>query len=370
MTTGGSSCVRVGNNHNLLPDDEWAPLIGWPLKVIGEFADRSGQHELLAFVCRSRPRWRQALFLALAHGAIDDPASFLAKAGIPYCGHVGADGVIANTIPAMSPHDIVDACFEARPMGLLGVLGKLGFQTLSADAYRHLASWHAPEHAMRYGHILQKMTVINEERIKALAVLNPVLTQPALLPFIRNEEAARELNAAVDLIAEVCSEATGDALRASARDLQGQTTISAWCESWLRRADRFPAPPFAGDAECFPLTTADQVIEAGQRFKNCLGTRYLAPAIGGSISIVEFGPGLAIALLLRLHDDHWFFLGCHAPRNKPVPEELVARVEKKVLSFSPNIHARSSSNRDQILVLQKYLIDDSLMDLDMAPFEF
>lgn len=214
------------------------------------------------------------------------------------------------------------------------------------------------------------MTEIDQARMDVLSALNPVLVQPALLSFIKTTAAAHDLNAALGLIRAVCSSATPEALRASVRDMQGGSTISAWCESWLRRADRFPPPPFLGDAECFPLTTAHQVIEAGRRFKNCLGTRYLAPAIGGNLAIVEFGPGLAIALLLRLHDEHWFFLGCHAPRNKPIAADLAAQVEKKVLSLSPMIHARASSNRAQSLLLQKYLIDDSLADLDLLPFEF
>ena len=86
--------------------------------------------------------------------------------------------------------------------------------------------------------------------------------------------------------------------------------------------------------------------------------------------IVEFGPGVAIGLLLRLHHEHWFVLGCHAPRNGPVSAQLAAAVEKKILSLSPKVHARMSLDRARTLLLQKYLIDDSLADLDLLPFEY
>lgn len=245
------------------------------------------------------------------------------------------------------------------------MLGKLVFKTLEPASYRLLARWHTCADAGRYAAALQATMVIDEARIEALAELDPLFILPASFPLIRTRESALELNAALKLIKEVCSSATDEALAASARDLQGRKTVSAWCEGWLRCADRLPPPPFKGDESCFPLITAEQIIDAGERFKNCLGSRYLAPAISGKIAIVEFGPGLAIALLLRLHDGHWLILSCHAPQNKPISPDLAVAAEQKILSFGPNIHARAPVNRARNLLLQKYLVDDSLDDFDL-----
>ena len=280
MATRASTRVEILNTHNLLPDSQWAPISGWALEAIGSLAERTGRDSLLTFACRSRPRWRQSVFMALALDLPDDGARFLSKSIGSRSNPSDDSRSVADVLPALSPAQILDACFDTRPAGLLGVLGKVGFQTLDKETYRLLASWFAlPKHASHFISALQGMTEIDQARMDVLSVLNPVLLKPALLSLTNTKAAAHQLNAAMNLIKEVCSSATDEALKASAHEMQGQTTISAWCVSWLRRADRFPPPPFVGDEECFPLTTAAQIIEAGQRFKNCLGTRYLAPGL-------------------------------------------------------------------------------------------
>lgn len=73
--------------------------------------------------------------MAMALGALDDPARFLRKSGQTRSGAIANAGLVADVLPVLSPTQILDACFDTRPAGLVRVLGKVGFGILDEDTY-------------------------------------------------------------------------------------------------------------------------------------------------------------------------------------------------------------------------------------------
>lgn len=338
-----------GWKHNVLPDNEWHPLSGWPLLVIGELAEATDRPALLLYANRAKALWRQSLFFALAAGSDEESPAF------SWSGHAETTDVtaMAETLQDRSPKEIVSASIGDIPAGL-GVLRRIGMHPLRADTYRAIHKWHREPGRDHYRcDLLQRLHSLDQERLDAISVLDRLLMVPAVIPFVQKEKDALQLNSALALIRGLCGSATDEALWVSSRELHGEKTVNAWVESWLRRADQLPVP-FDGDQECRPLRTGADLQDAGQRFKNCLGNECLAAVIGGRVSVVEYLPDPAVVLLGRLADGHWVVGSVHGPRNLPVTDDLVRRVKTKVSSFGPHIHIAAEVEPNKLGILRKY----------------
>ena len=168
--------------HNLLPDDEWLPVTGWPLKELGTLAKITDTPSLLVFANRARPRWRQALYLALAIGAFDTADVFLKRSGLDTSG-TRDDQLrrIALSLPVWTPGKILTACFDGPPRGLMSILKKFDHEPLRRESYGLLARWHQDHQRDNARcNVLQRMVTLNQGRVDAVETLDPILLTPAL----------------------------------------------------------------------------------------------------------------------------------------------------------------------------------------------
>lgn len=349
---------RRSHTQNLLPDGEWKAVSGWPLSELGAYAVEVARPSLLLFANRARPLWRQAIYVALATEALNDTAAFIRRSGVFATAAARALGEsLADLLPNFSPVEILTGCFGETPVGLMPILRKLGHHPLKRETYHLLAQWHQNPavHAHRC-RLLQHMVLIDQGRVDAVEMLDSTLLTPAVIPFLVSSRDAKGLNEAVSTIRRLCHSATDEALRESAKALQGEKTITAWVRTWLRKADRLPIP-FQGDSECRPLRTGAELEDAGKRFKNCLGNHCMTAVLSGRISVVEYLPEPAVALLARLSGEHWVVGSIHGPKNNEVSNDLSNQFQAKLMTFGPHIHAAVEVDASQLAILRNHFGD-------------
>ena len=130
-------------NHNLnryfrphaaegVPGRDWFfPLSGWLLTAIVRLEEDAPGTLLHAF--KSGGLWRNAVAVAMATGALDNPESFLLRAH----GELDDDAVqsgraqFAQAIRSMKPQQIVEASLRDVPPSLMGSLRKIGWEPLT-----------------------------------------------------------------------------------------------------------------------------------------------------------------------------------------------------------------------------------------------
>jgi hypothetical protein len=328
----------ISSSPNALTDDRWMPFGGWPLAEFGCLAEVTDTPGLLLFANRARPRWRQAVFLALAVDALNTPDLFLMRIGNNPPDDVDPLKYVAERLPLLSPLTIINGCFDEIPNGLMPVLGKLGHEPLEARTYRRIIEWLGDPTHDRRRRILQQLVTIDQSKIDVLEELDDILLAFPVVATSGTRDDAAQLNRRVAFIQRLCADATPDALRQSACALHGISLVNSWTASWLRRADQLGAPPFPADAQCQPITTAPELAGLARRFRNCLVSHYMQAFLGGRITIVEYlpEPG-ALALLARLDAGWWVTLSVHVSGNGPVETSLEQMVRHTIASKSERI---------------------------------
>jgi hypothetical protein len=117
--------------------------------------------------------------------------------------------------------------------------------------------------------------------------------------------------------------------------MRAPNALAVMLHRFLRRADRFPPPPVSGDDQLRPITTARGLIEAGRRFRNCLGTM-IGDALVGRVAFAEFTGGSqpAICELKPLSGDlGWLLADVYGERNGLVPPDVRAAAQQKCAGF-------------------------------------
>ena len=138
---------------------------------------------------------------------------------------------------------------------------------------------------------------------------------------LENRLKARELNQAVAFIRRVATKATDASIENAIRTMAPHGTLRSLISRHLSRADRFPPQPFAHatDDEIKPLDSAQSLIMAGYRFKNCL-RRNLGRVLTGAVAFAEFRH--LILELKPLSSGGWILTDVHAAKNGLVaPDE-------------------------------------------------
>jgi hypothetical protein len=356
------------SKHNLLPDGEWNSISGWPLSAIGRFANRADRPAFLMFVSQARALWRQALFLSFAIRAMEEPIEFLRRLGIESEHHQeNSFATLCDLLHLFSPAEIVSAASGVEAPGIVGTLRRLGDTPVRPETYRTLVAWHAEDDPDPRTWLLQRMVSLDQDRLDALAILDPVFWVGAALPFITSPKAAEDLNNALELVRQHCSTATTEALRKSATALSGEKTIDRWVADWLRQADNFVIP-FPEDNVLKPASSAKEVIEMGRRFGNCLGSHCLAAVISGKLSVIEYLPDPAVVILARLDHDNWLLAGTHVAKNRQVPEYLRLAIRDVVQAKCPSVRVVAEPGVAERQVLGRYLPWFDPSDMQFEPF--
>lgn len=350
---------------NRLPDGQWVAITGWPLAELGAYAHECACPSLLVFAQQARPLWRQSVYFALAVGDLRRLGTTW-EGQPPLTSDSGPDQ--EHMLALLSPTEIIARSLASKSAGIVSALRKLGHEPLDREGYSLLAEWfQEPGRHAKKLRVLENMAVLDQERIDALASLCPEFLTPSALPFITSYKAAQEMNRLLTVIRRLCGSATEEAIAESAKCLQGQLTLAGWARDWLRKADKLLAP-FPADAFCRPLVTGDELIDAGARFKNCLGDQCMTAILCGRICAVEYLKEPAIAILAKLSGSAWVVGGIHGPRNRPVRDDLASEFRARLATY-PGVYVAADYDREDAVLIGKYFGMYEPFELELIGFD-
>lgn len=281
----------------------------------------------------SAPMVRQAIFLTLAEWE-----------GFPTTGPdaPGPDVAesMAEVLRSAWAKEILAHQFGIVPDGLLAALERIGPAPMNLpQSYSRL--WAIFTDAdQRKAAALREVPEITARTIRILDALDPLLVQPATLGRLGSVPQAQDFNRAVRFIQGVCSTATDEAISAAIAQMRSADGLPRLVDRFVRRADRFPPQPVAGDHELRPLASARALIRAGREYRNCLASM-IGEALVGRVAFAEFvgTAGKAVCEFRPLSGGKgWLLVDVHAHRNGLAPSQLRAAVEEKcAVSGIPHI---------------------------------
>lgn len=309
------------------------PFEGWALDAVGVL-DRASPGFLLNMFGAS-PKWRQAVFLALAHGVLPNPQEFLLRANGEASETQQWTGVqheVAQALMLMSPKGIVSATLGEIPDGLAGCLARLGDQPLKhAGQYVQivgLLGGSDPETKLRAKTLLQ-LDRLDADLISAALELDPIALIPGILRRVKDGLEARRLNQRLAAIRLVCSTATDEALRQSLEDRAANFRGHDFAQAWLERCDQPPVICAELDANPqFKSVSPQTCREIGKQYQNCLGSK-AHQMVSGTWGVWVWRPGPLIVCVTKCEEGP-LLTGIYAPGNREVPREH-ARLVKDVL---------------------------------------
>lgn len=272
----------------------------------------------------SAPMVRQAIFLTLAEWdsfpatGPDAPARDVAES-------------LAEVLRSGWAKEIIAHQFGTVPDGLLPALERIGPAPMNLpQSYSRL--WEMfTDGDQRKAAALRDVQEITARTIRILDALDPLLVHPATLQRVDSVPQAVDLNRAVRFIQAACSTATDEAISAAIAQMRSADGLPRLIDRFVRRADRFPHQPVAGDHELRPLATARAMTQAGREYRNCLASM-IGEALVGRVAFAEFvgTTGKAVCEFRPLSGDRgWLLVDVHTLRNGLAPRDLRSAAEQK-----------------------------------------
>jgi hypothetical protein len=240
--------------------------------------------------------------------------------------------------------DVVNAVFGPVD-GLFGALKRFGDEPLPRDAYRTLVSvLTEPEHRAR-AKVLQQMSSITAHHLTTLMWLEEPYILKELVENLRPKDVSR-FWMAVGLIHQLVPEVkTEDLVASLQRSLQPGAGLDRWVQRWASRATQFPISPSGIDKAFTPLASAEAVRDAATRYRNCLGTKFGALALG-RVFYLEYRPAPAIIELTALSEGRWACLdGIYGPNNASLDPGTRCLIQRKLQASGVLVYARHAGAR-------------------------
>lgn len=285
--------------------DDGELLLGWLGPKLIAYDEQAPS--LLRKTLQSPPLRRQAVFAALAFEVIEQKHQPILTS------RRTSDDEFALLLRDGRAPDIIEAVYGAVPDAFLGALERIGANPLRPNHYVRLFSMFSCGDRQK-ANALRHIGQITDHSIQIVDELLPMLVDGKVVARLDNRLKARELNQAVAFIRRVATRATDEAIQNAIRTMEPHSTLRSLVSRYLIRADRFPHQPFARDAddEIKPLDSAEALIVAGYRFKNCL-RRHLGRALTGAVAFAEFRN--LILELKPLSGGGWLLTDVHTHKN-------------------------------------------------------
>lgn len=320
----------------VLPRGGLQPICGWPLSAFGKLD--SVAPGFLWQAMKARPRWRQAVFAALAIGADERPLDFLRAAQGDFeepDSWAEMLSELAATLRIMKPREIIEAAFGACPDGLLGSLDKLGFEAMSPEAYGLLISIFNADSPddLRRRRVVQQVAHLDEDRLAAIMAIEPTLLSTTIAMRIGRRRDAERLSAQVAVARLTCSTVTDEVLRTAIETDDGRMGNCWFSRLMSSKADRLlPSElPTDGDSDFVRVTPSNRQ-QMGREFQNCLGRADMLTGrlLGGTWAMVAWMAEKLLVEITLTTDGDWVLTGLHAHANARVTRGAVEKVAERL----------------------------------------
>lgn len=333
----------------------WQPIHGWPMQLIALVeAEQPGR---LWRLMHASPARRQAIFAALA--SLHESPSDLST------------GVLRRLLDdglKLAPRDLLERSFGSCPDGLVGALGKLGFEPLATHRYRQLLDLFegsAPDQLIR-AQAIRQMAHLDDGIIEAALTLDSDLVSPRVLMKVPNGRVAEKTNAQARLIRQVCTGETSLTLR-TAISADEDRGWPGWFSKKLERADTpFPHDlPTNGDPE-FERVSPKNAQRIGSEFKNCLGRseRFLHRLLSGSFCMVAYrGEPTCIIELVKCEGEGWIAPRIHLPNNAAIRREAMVAIQQRLAPLGVRLLIPAEPPKEMALIKDQPVFCSNLMEM-------
>lgn len=282
----------------------------------------------------ARTAWRHAVALAIANGLFDHADRFLGRCVPDDLGQLSWPEILSKTAAAimdMKPAQIVEASFGACPDGLVGSLGKMGFDPMDPEALLALHAVFADPQHTRRRKTIEQLKVLDQGLFEATMITDLSLISPKLVGRLRHGAGAEKFNKAVAVLRRHVSTATDAALAKSLADIGPETSVRDWARSWLARADaNLSSPPWRGGEGLIHLRDGEMLRMAGLKTKTCIETRINLAVTGQAAYYLE--PEASVIACVVRTTDGWLGTQVVGYRNgrvaKPVRDRVLGILER------------------------------------------
>ena len=295
-----------------------APLSGWPLPHL--FVLDQYRPGTIARLMGARARRRQAVYAALAAGAMARPQAFAQLLG-PSASWHGAiwPALLAEALLTARPEDIVRTAFQSAPAGFVGALGRVGLDPLEEGSYVSLHAIYDDPSQRRRQQVLSSTAKLNDRKLAIIKMVPECCLRPQVLDVCRTLEDAADLQTAVNL-ALAHSDRSPAEVWSSVAEIGPLTRISVLIERLLRSFTSTVRQPDLGSWEgAIVIDTGSKLRAASRDFRNCLGAaQNLFGVVSGEVAFVSL-EAPRVLLQLQSAGEAWCVTGVYGPENKALP---------------------------------------------------
>lgn len=293
------------------------PLSGWVLQPLVQL-DRH-RPGVLAEIVGARSRKRQAIYAALAAGALDR-AEDVSRAllGPTACWHGAVwPALLAEGLLTADPRAVVAGAYGTAPDGFLTLLSRAGPEPLRQTTYARLHAIYADRRQRRPQQALSAAEKLTDNLVDIVEILPDEALRPAVIGACRRPDDARIVAHCVHLAIQRGRSRADLAKQLS--DLGPISTLFGLVNSLLRS---FANVPHAPDVSAIPgadvLTSSAALDRAGRDNEDCLGNIPIAWATSmAEVFFVVLSGQDLIAQLHRTSAGH-ILTGVHRPSNHDV----------------------------------------------------
>lgn len=261
--------------------------------------------------------------------------------------HFPADLDLGDALATWSAGRLIAALVPAPPLGLSEALKKLGDTAMAASDYATLCS--ILRNNDETARTLRHMRTINPTQLYALQVAPPELRRHRIMTILNTREEFRLL-AAVVTSATLQAPDPARARDALADRLERATSAQGLFRMLVAAVDiACLAPmPIPGTQQLRPITTEQDMITTGRRFRNCL-SRHVRRMVTRHHAYFEYLGEEAAIVSIHADQSRYWHVGCIAgPENARVSDETRDEIEQQLALLGVITRYTPSSIRNEL----------------------
>ena len=301
-----------------------APITGWVLQPLLQL-DRH-RPGLLAEVTAARTRKRQAIYAALATGALKRPQAYADLLGTSQSWHGAVwPALLAEALIITDPKVLVSTALECSPDGYLTLLARAGPAPLQEDAYARLHAIYVDPRQRRRQRVLSDSEKLTDELLDVVLILPEEALRANVVRACRSAEDAHTVAFAVQHA--IAGGRTRIDVAKQLSDFGPRSTafgaVKALIETFSHAAR---APDLSAISGAEVLTSSEAIFRVGRELENCLAS---IPILWStSMGEIVYAVLREQRLIVQLHaiSGGWLLTGVHKAGNVTVlaRERLIA----------------------------------------------
>lgn len=231
---------------------------------------------------------------------------------------------LGEMLPTMKPRAAMETAFHLSSFEGLGTLDRL-LEPLEPGDYIELVQVLSDPAERRRQQLLQYTPHLDHDRLRGILALDPALCHVRFAKKVRREDQAKLANDVLTVVRQHRPDLSSQELFDFCGQADQYAPLQAHLERLLELVKELPEPTFEVPHGFRHLRTKKDFEDCGQRFRNCIATKFLPEALPGRVTYLEFIPRPAIAALLPTSAG-LMLSKVHAPKNSPAPPDLVEEV--------------------------------------------